>query len=120
MSRGWTTSSQPATSGATASARRTMRTVAVLGAGNMGTALAQTIAGNGQRARLWSIETDVLEEIRDRRLNSKYLPGVTLHERVTPCWTLEKSLADAWLVVFSVPSHVLRSLAREAAPHLHA
>ena len=29
-----------------------MRTVAVLGAGNMGTALAQTIAGNGQTARL--------------------------------------------------------------------
>jgi len=95
-----------------------MRTVAVLGAGNMGTALAQTMAGNGQRARLWSIEADVLEEMRDRRLNSKYLPGVPLHENVTPCWTIEEALAGAWLVLFSVPSHIVRGLARDVAPQI--
>ena len=97
-----------------------MGTVAVLGAGNMGTALAQTIAGNGHSARLWSIETDVLEEMRDRHLNSKYLPGVPLHENVTPHWTIEDTLAGAWLVLFSVPSHIVRGLAREAAPHVGA
>src|SRR3972149_1317883 len=95
-----------------------MRTVAVLGAGNMGTALAQTMAGNGRRARLWSIEADVLEEMRDRRLNSKYLPGVPLHENVTPCWTIEEALAGAWLVLFSVPSHIVRGLVRDVAPHI--
>src|SRR3972149_2819956 len=95
-----------------------MRTVAILGAGNMGTALAQTIAGNGNRARLWSIEADVLEEMRDRRLNSKYLPGVTLHENVTPCWTIEEAPAGAWLVLLSVPSHIVRGLARDVAPHI--
>ncbi len=95
-----------------------MRTVAVLGAGNMGTALAQVIAGNGHPVCLWSIEQDVLEEIRDRRVNSKYLPGVTLQERITPCWTLEESLADARLVLFSVPSNVVRSLARDTAPYV--
>ena len=97
-----------------------MRTVAVLGAGNMGTALAQTIAGNGHRAQLWSIEADVLEDIRDRRLNSKYLPGVTLHENVTACWSIEEALAGAWLVLFSVPSHIVRGLARDVAPHIGA
>src|SRR3972149_2884396 len=97
-----------------------MRTAAVLGAGNMGTALAQTIAGNGQQSRLWSIETDVLEDIRDRRLNSKYLPGVPLHENVTPCWTIEETLAGAWLVLFTVPSHIVRGLARDVAPHIGA
>jgi len=95
-----------------------MRTVTVLGAGTMGTALAQTIAGNGHHVRLWSIETDVLEEIRDRHTNSRYLPGVTLHQQVTPCCTMAESLADAWLVIFSVPSHIVRSLARDAAPHI--
>ena len=63
-----------------------MLTVAVLGAGNMGTALAQTIAGNGHDVRLWSIEPDVLEEIRDRRRNSKYPGDLALHERTTPRW----------------------------------
>lgn len=95
-----------------------MSTVAVLGAGNMGTALAQTIARNGQGARLWSIETDVLEEIRDRRTNSKYLGDLTLHERITPCWTLEEALSDAEMALFSVPSHIVRSLARETSPYI--
>src|SRR3972149_2587311 len=95
-----------------------MRTVAVLGAGNMSTALAQRSAGNGQTARLWSIEADVLEEMRDRRLNSKYLPGAPLHENVAPCWTIEEALAGAWLVLFSVPSHIVRGLARDVAPQI--
>lgn len=95
-----------------------MPTVTILGAGRMGTALAQTIASNGHHIRLWSIEPDVLEEIRDRHANSRYLPGVTLNQQVVPCWTIAESLADAWLVIFSVPSHVVRSLARETAPHI--
>ena len=97
-----------------------MRTLAVLGAGNMGTALAQIIASNGYHVRLWSIETDVLEGIRDSRNNSKYLPDITLHELIAPCWTIEAAIADAWPVVFSVPSPIVRSLAREVAPHLRA
>jgi glycerol-3-phosphate dehydrogenase (NAD(P)+) len=97
-----------------------VNSVAVLGAGNMGTALAQTIAGNGHDVRLWSIEEDVLEEVRDRHTNSKYLEGVALHERIVAYWTLEEVLAESWLAVFSVPSHVVRSLARDAAPHLRS
>src|SRR3990170_7289505 len=56
--------------------------------------------------------------MRDQRLNSKYLPGVTLHENVAPCWTIEEALAGAWLVLFSVPSHIVRGLARDVAPHI--
>lgn len=97
-----------------------MNSVAVLGAGNMGTALAQTIAGNGHDVRLWSIEEDVLQEVRDRRANSKYLEGVVLHERIVPFWTLAEALAESWLALFSVPSHVVRPLARDVAPHLRS
>lgn len=95
-----------------------METIAVLGAGNMGTALAQVIAANGHRVRLWSIETDVLEEIQQRRTNSKYLAGVSLHEGVQACWVLGQALQGARLAIVSVPSRVVRSLAREMAPHL--
>jgi len=84
----------------------------------MGTALAQTISGNGHPVRLWSIEPDILEEIRDRHTNSRYLPGLALNQQVMPCWTIAESLADAWLVIFSMPSQVVRSLARDAAPHI--
>jgi len=97
-----------------------MSTVAVLGAGNMGTALAQVAAGNGHRVHLWSIEEDVLEDIRDHQANGKYLAGVDLHPSIEPCWQLAEALDGAAIAIFSVPSTVLRSLARDAAPHLAA
>lgn len=84
----------------------------------MGTALAQVIAGNGHTVRLWSIETDVLAEIRDRRTNAKYLDGIRLHERIDPCWRLDACLDGARLAVFSVPSQIVASVARDVAPCL--
>jgi glycerol-3-phosphate dehydrogenase (NAD(P)+) len=88
---------------------------AVLGAGNMGTALAQVVASNGHHVRLWSIEHDVLEDVRDRRLNIKYLEGVTLHENIEAVWDLEKAVAGARLLIVSVPSQIVRGLTRDIA-----
>jgi len=93
-------------------------TVAILGAGNAGTALALVIAANGHRVHLWSIEPQVLEEIRDRRRNSKYLPGIELQSSIEAKWEIGEALASAWLVLLTVPTQVMRTLAREAAPHL--
>ena len=93
---------------------------AVLGAGNMGTALAQVIAGNGHHVRLWSIEPDVLKDIRDNRLNTKYLDGMALHDNIQPFWDLEKAIAGARLIIISVPSQIVRRLAKDIAPHVKA
>ncbi len=76
--------------------------VAVLGAGNMGTAVAQVIAGNGRAVRLWSIETDVLEEVRDRRRNSKYLDGLPLHPSIEAFWGLSEAVHGARLVIINL------------------
>jgi len=92
--------------------------VAVLGAGAFGTALAQAAAHAGCPVRLWSIEEPVLAEIGQRRRNSAYLPGVRLHRRVRPCWQLSEAVAGAGLVVLTVPSPVVRGLARQLAPLL--
>jgi glycerol-3-phosphate dehydrogenase (NAD(P)+) len=92
--------------------------IAVLGAGNMGTAVAQVVASNGHRVRLWSIEHDVLEEIRDRHLNTKYLDDVRLNDGITAAWEMSDAVAGAAVVVVSVPSQVVRGVARELAPHL--
>jgi glycerol-3-phosphate dehydrogenase (NAD(P)+) len=89
-----------------------------MGAGNMGTALAQVLAGNGHSVRLWSIEADVLQEIRDRRLNSKYLEGITLHPAIEPVWEAGKAIAGATLVVVSVPSQAVGALARDLARYV--
>ena len=84
----------------------------------MGTALAQVLAGNGHGVRLWSIEQDVLEDVRHNRANSKYLKGVKLSERIEAAPELKEALGGADMAVFSVTSQVLRLVARDAAPHL--
>jgi glycerol-3-phosphate dehydrogenase (NAD(P)+) len=94
----------------------TREEVAVLGAGNMGTALAQVVATNGHHVRLWSIEHDVLDDIRDNHHNTRYLDGVRLHDGIEPAWELEATVEDARLVIVSVPSQVVRGMARDIGP----
>ncbi len=93
-------------------------TIAVLGAGNMGTAIAHVLASNGHAVRAWSIETDVLEEIRDHGTNTKYLAGVQLHPAIEAVWEMDKAVADADVVALSVPSQIVSKMARELAPLL--
>ena len=90
--------------------------ITVLGAGNMGTALAQVVATNGHHVRLWSIEHDVLEDVRDNHHNTKYLEGVKLHENIEPYWELLPAIEDARLVIVSVPSQVVRTMAKDVGP----
>jgi glycerol-3-phosphate dehydrogenase (NAD(P)+) len=92
--------------------------IAVIGAGNMGTAVAQVLASNGHEVRAWSIETDVLDEMRSRRLNTKYLPGVELHKGIAPVWELEKAVEGARAIVLSVPSQIVATMARDLSPLL--
>ncbi|MCH7484196.1 MAG: NAD(P)H-dependent glycerol-3-phosphate dehydrogenase [Chloroflexi bacterium] len=89
--------------------------VAVLGAGNMGTALAHVIAANGHHVRLWSIEHDVLEEVRDKHLNTRYLEDIRLNDRVEAVWEMGPAVEGARLVIISVPSQVVRAVAADLA-----
>jgi glycerol-3-phosphate dehydrogenase (NAD(P)+) len=93
-------------------------TIAVLGAGNMGTAVAQVLASNGHSVRAWSIETDVLKEMREGRANTKYLAGVDLHAGIEAVWDLENAVAGAGVIVLSVPSQIVAGMARDLSPFL--
>ena len=94
------------------------KVIAVLGAGNMGTSLAQVLAGNGHRVHIWTLEGQVLEEIQTRHLNPKYLGDIPLDPAIEVRWSLAEALNGAALAVLAVPSRAIRSLAQEVAPHL--
>lgn len=93
-------------------------TIAVLGAGNAGTTFALIAAQNANAVRLWTIEEDVAETMRQSRENRKYLPGVTLPDEIIVEVDLQKAVAGADVVMLTVPSHVVRRLARAIAPFL--
>ena len=55
-----------------------MTSVAVIGGGAWGTALAQMLASDGRDVLLWAREAEVVEEINSAHRNSAFLPGAEL------------------------------------------
>lgn len=97
-----------------------MRDVAVLGAGSWGTALAIHLARIGHPVRLWARDAALAAEMEARRANPVYLPDATFPENLVATDRLPEALRDAALVVAAVPSHGLRLVLRQAAPHVAA
>ncbi len=94
--------------------------VTILGAGNMGTALAKVIGDNGFTVRLWNYEGDPepLQQIAASRENKKYLPGVVLGKKVIPTPDLSAALAGAEVVFTVLPSAVIDATLERARPFL--
>ena len=90
-------------------------TVAVIGAGSWGTALAATLARSGATARLWGRDPSVITDINRHRENTRHLPGVPLPDGLFGVKEMRDALdgADAALIV--VPSRSVRSVARQVA-----
>ena len=91
-------------------------TVAVLGSGSWGTALAVHLARTGHRTILWGIETDELEAMARHRVNSRYLPGVTLPDGLEIQHDFARAVTEAGQLLIVVPSHAFREVLERAKP----
>jgi len=96
-----------------------MTSIAVIGAGSWGTALAIHLGREGHDVRLWAREPEVVAELRERRTNSTYLPGPEVPPTVCGTNDLAEALEGAPIVLHVVPSHGTRSVMRQMRPHLH-
>ncbi len=95
-----------------------MRTCTVLGAGAWGTSLAKLVAENGLDVTAWTNEPAVLDDINQHHRNERYLPGFVLPPNLRASMEIGESIASADLLLFVVPSHATREVAKLAAPHL--
>jgi glycerol-3-phosphate dehydrogenase (NAD(P)+) len=93
-------------------------TIAVLGSGSWGTALAVHLARTGHDVRLWARDRALAELMGAARENPAYLPGIPLPPSLRPTAELPAALTGSTFVVMAVPSHGLREVARAANPHL--
>ncbi len=95
-----------------AGAEGVSQTVAVLGAGSWGTALAIHLARVGHEVRLWGRDCALVDEMSKRRANAVYLADVNFPDALTTTHSLDAALAGAGMVVLAVPSHGLRHVLR--------
>ena len=91
-------------------------TIAVLGAGSWGTALAAVLARHGHPTVLWGRDAEVIEAIDRRHENPRYLPGIALPDTLRATTGLESALSGADLVLVAVPSHAFAETLRLLAP----
>ena len=89
--------------------------IAVLGAGSWGTALAIHAARVGHDVTLWGRDATLIRQISDTRENARYLPGIRLDDRIVATAELDEALSGAHLVIAAVPSHGMRYVLRDAA-----
>jgi len=92
--------------------------IGVVGAGSWGTALANLLAQKGFPVDLWVFEKEVEEQIRERRENEVFLPGIRLSNNLAPSNDIARVVTDKDFLITVVPSHLVRTVAGEMAPHV--
>jgi len=94
------------------------QTVAVLGAGAWGTALAVLLARNGQRVLLWGHDRATLDEIERTRRNPQCLPDVPLPSAIAARDDIPALAQETQQFLIAVPSHAFRATVAALTPQL--
>src|SRR5436853_4584197 len=93
-------------------------TVAVLGAGSWGTALAALLARNDVPTRLWGRDAEALAAMASARRNLRYLPDLDLPPELVYEADLATVLRGADIILLVVPSHAFAALLDQIVPLL--
>src|SRR3954451_4343459 len=92
-----------------------LRKAAVIGAGSWGTAIAVLLARGGLEVQLGTRSADKAAELARKRVNERYLTGVTLPEGVTVKRATDIELGACDLVCLAVPTAALPAVASSLA-----
>lgn len=94
------------------------QTVALLGAGSWGTALALVLADNNHTVQLWSHRKDQVTEINDTHTNERYLPGVSLSTNIIGFDDIREAVQDVEIIILAVPTKAIRQVVKEVSAYV--
>lgn len=81
------------------------KTIAILGAGSWGTAIAIHLSQIGHRILLWAHKPQHVALMIEKKSNPRYLPDIDFPKTLTPVDDLQQCLREADYVIIAVPSH---------------
>lgn len=84
--------------------------IAILGAGSWGTAVAIHLANCGHQVLLWAHRSEHVSEMLQTRRNLRYLPNHEFPKNLTPISDLNQCVKHASEVLIAVPSHSFNAL----------
>lgn len=91
-------------------------TVAVLGAGSWGTALAIQLARNDHEVRLWGHDPEHMQRLQQDRENREFLPGFELADNIIVHPDLGAAVDDVTNLLIVIPSKGYRALLQQLKP----
>lgn len=94
-----------------------MKTVAVIGSGSWGTALAIQLKRAGNNVILWSFKEEEAAAILAEGENKEFLPGIKLEKDIIVT-SKDEDVSWADMLVFSTPSKFVRNMAKRFAPYI--
>ena len=92
--------------------------IAVIGSGSWGIALAWRLWKNGGDVTIWARSRESAEKLKLNREDKDKLPGVILDGSIKVTDNIEKALKDKDMVVITVPSVAVRDVCKKMAPYL--
>lgn len=85
-----------------------MKKVAVIGSGNFGTAISQTLSQNTEEVILYSRREELTENIQKTGYNTEYYPNIKLNKNIKPTSNLS-NIKDSEIIFLSIPSSAFRN-----------
>lgn len=87
-----------------------MSKITVIGDGGWGTALAILLDGKGHQVTLWSVSSEYVQVLSQKRENAKFLPGVSLSKTIRFTGNLKEAMEGKEFVILAVPSKFMRQV----------
>lgn len=92
--------------------------IAVIGAGAWGTALSIEFAKQDHHVDLWCFEDGLIKTMREKRVNTVYLPKVKIPENVKITNSLRETVLEKKIIFSVVPSQYLRNVTSSYSPYV--
>lgn len=86
--------------------------VGIIGAGALGTALAQTVAQNVETVQLYLRRDSLANEINDIHINTEYYPNTVLQDNIIATTELN-DLKNCEIIFLSIPSSAFRTTLKD-------